>query len=53
MYPEFQKKLKNEYIVPSKYCTQYCCGAMGGVSETSRTTKRYDHEVLQCAADGS
>jgi hypothetical protein len=52
MYPEFQKRLKNEYTIPSNYCSQYCCGAMGGVSETSRQTKRYDHEVLQCTADG-
>ncbi len=26
MYPEFQKRLQKVYKVPTKYCSQYCCG---------------------------
>jgi hypothetical protein len=27
MYPEFQKRLRAQYTIPTNYCTQYCCAS--------------------------
>jgi hypothetical protein len=38
MYPEYRKKLKDEYAAPAK-CKRYCCGWTSGLGQNSITGK--------------
>jgi hypothetical protein len=40
MYPEYRKKLKNQYVPPAM-CTRYCCGWANGIAAAETT-------ALQC-----
>jgi hypothetical protein len=38
MYPEYRKKLKDQYVAPAK-CKRYCCGWTSGLGQNSITGK--------------
>jgi hypothetical protein len=48
MYPEYRKKLAAKFVVPTRQCTHYCCGAGGAGGPAAQL---FDRDVLKCPSN--